>query len=106
MKILKWIPRILLMALVVWIATGIINYYLTRPSKPPEPPYYAIQTYSNDEFKVPSRIYFTKEFSYNDDGIPVAKGYWDYDGKDYHKHNSSIEFPQDIYGNIEVVRRE
>jgi hypothetical protein len=106
-KVIKWLPRIFLCGLVVWILSGVVGYYLNKPAAPPsvrDAPW-VIQTYSNDILRVPSRVYYATDVEIKQDGTPVAKTYWSFNGNNYKKHSGTIEFPVSIYGNISIKRR-
>ena len=81
--------------------------YFIRTGTPPsvkDAPW-SIQTYSVDEFRIPSRIYYAESIEYID-GSPVAKGHWwSLDGDSYKKHSGDKAFPVDLYGKVNIKRR-
>ncbi len=106
MKILfRWVPRLILIAIILFLFVGVIAY-LVKSDEPPsvkDAPW-AIQTYSNDEFRIPSRIFYAKEVEIID-STPIIKEYWSYDGAKYKHHKKDKAFPVDVYGNIGITRR-
>lgn len=103
---LLWAGRIVLGVFVLFILLG-VGAFIFRSNVAPavDNAPYAVQTYSNDADRIPSRIYYGEEFTYND-GIPTLTGtWWSYDGKKYHRHDGEKEFPADDYGQIDIIRR-
>jgi len=101
-----WVGRIIIILVVIFILLSAAAYFL-RTGEPPsvkDAPW-AIQTYSVDEFRIPSRIYYAEAIEYID-GYPVAqKHWWSFDGKNYKKHSGDKPFPIELYGNIDIRRR-
>lgn len=107
MKFLKkWFFRLILCGIVLIIIIGVIAYIANRSTIPPsvESAPWAIQTYSNDELKIPSRIYLAETVEIVD-GMAIATNYWRYDGKRYKRDRGDIVFPEELYGNIKITRR-
>jgi hypothetical protein len=102
-----WVGRVVVSILVIFLLISAAAYFF----KVPEPPsakdaQWGIQTYSNDQFRVPARIYYTNEIAVVD-GTPIAKNsWWSYDGKRYHKHQGDKPFPENEYGKIDIIRRK
>jgi len=105
-NIIKWAIRLLVVALLVMLIGGVYSYF-NPPGQPPSPDnaQWAIQTYSNDSMRIPSRIYYATTLDYQEDGTPVISGYWSFDGKNFHKQKGERSFPYNIYGDITVIRR-
>jgi len=107
-NIIRWFFRLVLLAVVVAVITGIAYYYLNKPAEPPklaEAPW-VIQTFSNDQYRVPSRFYFASTVTILKDGTPQATDWWSYNGKSYEKHEGMMLFPKSVYGNIDIKRRK
>ncbi len=109
-KVITWVVRgigflIALLILMGFISFAVSLFYL--PGKVPsvEDAPWAIQTYSNDSMRVPSRFYFSKQIT-QEEGDPVITGYWSFDGKKYHYHRGKKAFPIDLYGSIDIIKRE
>jgi len=66
---------------------------------------WAIQTFSNDDMRIPSRIYLAEKIRYDDDNTPIITNYWTYDGEKYIYHTGDKEFTKLLYGEIEVKKR-
>lgn len=105
-RILKWPVRIIGFAIIIFVIIGVVSFFL-RPGEAPSSikAAYAVQTYSNDELRIPSRIYLCNEVSYLDDGTPVISDYYTYDGKGWHKQRGSKEFPISLYGISDITKR-
>jgi len=106
MFIIKWIVRGIGVILVLMIVLGVISFLFRlgeAPSISKAP--WAIQTYSNDEMRIPSRYYYAESVDIID-GTPVITGYWTYDGKKYRHQRGDKAFPLAEYGNIDIVRRK
>ena len=107
MKLLfKWIPRLILSVIILFVVGGVVTYLINKTTELPsikDAPW-AIQTYSNDEFLIPSRIYFAEEVEIVD-GAPVITHYWNYDGERYKSHKGNKAFPEDVYGPVKITRR-
>ena len=66
---------------------------------------WAVQTYSNDEFRIPARIYFAEHIEIVE-GVPIMSGsWWTYDGKHYHRHSGEKPLTPDEYGPVNIIRR-
>ena len=106
-RIFKWIGRIIIGLIVLVLLLGALTWFQNKAMEPPsiEDAPWAVQTFSNDEFRVPSRIYYAETIERREDGTWVLINYWDYDGKRYHHHKAEKPFPLDLYGNIQIVRR-
>ncbi len=103
----RWVPRLILCGIVLFVLIGVVAYFINKPPEPPsiEDAPWAIQTYSNDELRIPARVYYAASMELRGD-TPVAIVYWDFDGKHYRKHGGEKVFPQNEYGNISITRRE
>ena len=102
----RWIPRVIVIVIALFLVISAFSYFL-RSSEPPsvEDAPWVIQTYSVDEFRLPSRYYYAESVEYIS-GAPVAKGHWwDFDGKNYHKHSEDRLFSLDEYGKVDIRRR-
>ena len=104
--IFTWIPRIILILIVAFLIISAYAFFL-HSNEPPsikDSPW-IIQTYSNDEFRIPSRYYYVESIEYID-GTPIAKNHWwSYDGEKYHKHSGDKPFSIDEYGKVDITRR-
>lgn len=102
----KWGKRLLILTILFFIAVGVISAFAT-PGEPPdaEKALWAIQTYSNDAMRIPSRVYYASTLEFDDAGTPIISNYWIFDGKEFHKQRGSKAFPSTDYGNIDIVRR-
>ena len=109
LKVVKWIFRILICVVVLYLIVGVTwNCIATRGANPPsvEDAPWVIQTYSNDEVRVPGRVYYASDVEILPDNTPVAKNpYWSYDGAKYHKVKEDRVFPVLEYGNVGIERR-
>lgn len=106
--IFSWGPRVFLCLLILFFLAGVVAYLINSTGEPPdrEEAPWALQTYSNDKFRIPSRIYYASDMEISEDGTPIAKApYWSYDGKNFKKHNEDKSFPQSDYGEIDITRR-
>ncbi len=107
-NIIRWFFRLVLLAVVVAVITGIAYYYLNKPSAPPvlaDAPW-VIQTFSNDQYRTPSRFYFASKVTIGKDGTPQATGWWSFNGKNYEKHDGTLLFDKSVYGNVDIKRRK
>ena len=105
MFIIKWIVRGIGIVVLLFIVLGVVSF-LNRPVEPPsvkDAPW-AIQTYSQDEQRIPSRIYYAVSIEYTDN-TPIIKDYWSFDGKKFIKQEGEKAFPPERYGDILIVRR-
>lgn len=103
---IKWSVRAIGVIAFLLLIAGVIGFFVqptVEPSAEKAP--WAIQTYSNDRFRLPSRIYIAENIEYKEDGTPAIKGYWTYDGKNFYHKRGEKEFPFDQYGKIDIVRR-
>jgi len=101
-----WVGRIIFGLFVIFLIISAIAYF-AKPGNPPsiDKASWVIQTYSNDEFKMPSRIYYAESLEYID-GVPVAKGkWWSFDGRSYHQHKGDKPFPVEEYGKVDIIKR-
>lgn len=103
----RWVLRIALILLVVPLVLGGLEQCHSVAEPPPsgQAPW-VVQTYisTDNVTRIPAHFYLGKEYGVFD-GVPVLKGYWEYDGNDYIYHEAIIEFPQSEYGAIDVLRR-
>lgn len=107
-NLIRSVFRIIIAGLVLMAITGILLYYLNRPATPPvltDAPW-VIQTFSNDQHRIPSRFYFVSKVTILEDGTPQATDWWSFDGKNYEKHDGVKLFPKSVYGNIDIKRRK
>ena len=107
-NVIRWFFRIVFLAVIVAVITGIAFYYLNKPATPPtlaEAPW-VIQTFSNDQYRTPSRLYLASKVTIGKDGTPQATDWWSYNGKSYEKHEGIVLFPKDIYGTVDIKRRK
>lgn len=101
-----WIGRIVLIVFIVFIIVSAIAFFQSS-NKPPsiEKAPFIVQTYTTDEFRLPSRYYYGESLEYVN-GNPVLKGsWWSFDGKNYHRHEGDITFSIEDYGKIDVIKR-
>lgn len=101
-----WLPRVIFIIIVLFLIISAISFFL-RPSEPPSAKTapWIIQTYSVDEFRMPSRYYYAENVEYIE-GTPVAKvHWWTFDGEKYHKHSGDKQFPIFEYGKVDIKRR-
>jgi len=100
--IIGWIFRIIVMLVVVFIGFGALAFFVNKDTAPPhiEKAQYAIQTYSSDNMKIPSRIYFTNDIVYNG-STPMVEEYWKFDGEKY----KLVKEPREFTELFTVVRR-
>ena len=99
--VIAWVARIAIGLLFLFILLGGIAFAVNK-SEPPSPDkaVYAIQTYSADGLKIPSRIYFTDEIVY-DGNLPVVTDYWKFDGENYKRIKNERIFTEPVT----IVRR-
>lgn len=101
-----WVRRIVLIAIVLYLVLGVVvfvvNNFNGMPSVKDAP--WVVQTYSNDDARIPGRFYIASKVEF-DGNTPKITSYWSYDGKRYHRHRGSKEFPVDTYGTVGIVRR-
>lgn len=106
-KVFKWISRLVVAGILVLMILGAANWFMNKTQQPPdvEKAPWVIQTYSFDEMRIPSRVYYAEELTILEDGTPVVVGYWKYDGRKFTHINDEKEFPIDIYGEIGITKR-
>jgi len=100
-----WLPRIVILALLLWIGLGALATCV-NPGEPPsvkDAPW-AIQTFSNDDMRVPARVYYAEKLE-TVNGVSVIAGYWAFNGEKFIKKKGSLAFPEILYGKITIVRR-
>ena len=105
---ITWIVRGIGCLFVLLIVVGIVSFFVsanlhTIPSIKAAP--WAIQTYSNDQWHIPSRIYLAERVTTDKNAIPTITTYWTYDGKKWYRHGGSMSFPIAEYGKIDIRRR-
>jgi hypothetical protein len=104
-SIFKWIPRVIVCVLILFVLTGVIAYWVNKPGDPPsakEAPW-AIQSYSDNVMKIPSRIYYAYDLeSKPDGGVKLLSPYWSYNGVKYNKQSK----PKDIAPPVDIIRRK
>ena len=101
---MKWASRVVTGTVLLFFLLSAVMCFM-QPGEPPETEW-GVQTYTNDQFRIPSRYYYGDSIEYID-GYPVLKGsWWSYDGKKYHKHKGDKEFPVSEYGKVDVIRRK
>ena len=100
---MKWILIIFLILLGVVLIIGGLGYLQLKSQTPPsvEDAPFAVQTYSQDDMKVPSRVYYPLDVKIIN-GHPIIKEYWSFDGSRYRKYNEEKELPE----NSKVIRRK
>ncbi len=102
----KIIIKLLLVLFVLFMLGGVISAIWQPGEEPsPEKAGWAIQTYSNDAFRIPSRVYLATEVKYLSDGTPQIKSYWTYDGKSWHHKSGEKQFPIMEYGKVTIKKR-
>lgn len=108
-KVVKRIVRIIICLGILYLIVGGVWFYFASKGgnlPPVEDAPWAIQTFSNDEMRIPGRIYYASDIEILPDNTPVAKApYWAFDGKDYYKVKEDKPFPEEDYGNISISRR-
>lgn len=107
-KVIGWIIRFIPVVVILTVIVSVAYYYLTKPAEPPplaEAPW-VIQTFSNDQYKIPSRFYFASKVEVLKDGTTQATTWWSYNGKGYEKHEGVILFSKEVYGNVDIKRRK
>jgi len=99
--IIGWVLRIGILLVGIFIFAG-VGAFLFDNSTPPSPDKaeFAIQTYSEDGQKTPSRVYYANEIVY-DGNLPVIEEYWVFDGEDYKQVKKQRIFTEPI----RIVRR-
>ncbi len=108
-RVITWIVRGISILIILLILGGVISFaasYFSRPAVAPsiDNAPWSIQTYSVDEMRVPSRIYYAESVG-QDGQTPVITNYWTYNGKKYYYHRGNKEFPVSEYGAIQIVKR-
>lgn len=98
----KWIVRVIGGFIILMLILGAVTFF-SHPDQPPtvDEAQYAFQTYSQDEFKTPSRIYFSNDVELVDNCPVIGPGYWDFTGKVYNYHKESKTLPE----NTKMVKR-
>ena len=106
MRLIRWLVRGVGVIVLLMLVAGVISF-IYKPGELPtsEKAEWAIQTFSNDELRVPSRIYLAQDIRYDEDNTPIITNYWTYDGADYKYNKGDKPFPFDLYGGIEVRKR-
>jgi hypothetical protein len=94
----KLIGLAVLVAIVGFIAFGVINY-LSKPQPPPD------ANQAPWEIQTSSRIYLGKEMQMVG-ADPALKGYWTLEGNRYQYHDNIIKFTHTLYGNVKIIRRK
>ena len=105
--LMKWIVRGIGLIIIIFIALGVFSFF-SQPGEPPtvaKAPWY-IQTYSNDEFHIPSRLHLAENVEFLDDQTPVITRYWSFDGANYKFNRGQLAFPVDVYGKIDINQRQ
>jgi len=99
--VFTWILRLVFLAVAVFFLFG-VGAFLFNDTEPPsaKKAQYAIQTFSTDDNKIPSRIYFANEITY-EGKIPSTPEYWWFDGENY-KH---IKKDRVFNEPTEIIRR-
>lgn len=102
-RVISWIVRGIGIFILLMVVTGTFAY-CARPGEAPaaDKAPYAFQTYSQDEMKIPSRIYYSKAVEMVDNCPVIGPGYWTFDGKGYNYHKGTMELPE----NTKVVIRK
>jgi hypothetical protein len=105
-NVLKWGGRLVLVIVIIFLIISVFAFFF-RPSIPPsvEKAPYVLQTYTNDQFRLPSRYYYGEAAEYIDGVLMLTGHWWNYDGKNYHKHKGDKPFPVDEYGKVDLRRR-
>ena len=105
-KIVKWISRLILCLVILFVLAGVTVYLVNKSSEKPsiEKAPWSIQTYSNDTYRVPSRIYYATDVDIVE-GVPVISNFWSFNGEKYKHEKVDREFPKEIYGDIIILRR-
>lgn len=100
------ILRILFVLLFLFLLSGIVSFFWNQSQEPSvDNAPWAIQTYTYVQDKsIPSRVYYGEEYAHVD-GEPALKGYWEYDGKNYHFNGDVKIFNKDDWGPVAVIRR-
>ena len=99
---MKYVFYIFIIGLVIVVAIGAVSFFYVKSLEPPsvEDAPYALQTFSQEDPIVPSRIYYASEVVIID-GKTILDTYWTIDGDKYKKHNGKKELPE----NTKVIRR-
>ena len=105
--VVTWVVRFIGLVVVLLLIAGTVSY--CQMGKQVEAPEiekapWAIQTYSNDEMRIPSRIYFAETLEY-DGNTPVIKNYYRLDGDNFVFVKGEKRFPLDQYGKLDISRR-
>jgi hypothetical protein len=101
----KWFSRGIFSLLVIFLILSAIASVKSCTAKQPDTEW-GIQTYTNDEFRTPSRCYYGDTLEYKE-GYPVLKNeWWSFDGNGYHRHHGDKEFTPLEYGIVDVIRRK
>jgi len=100
---MKYIFLIFLIIVVLVLAAGGIAYLDIKTKEPPsiEDAPWAIQTFSQDDMRIPSRYYFVAEVTI-EHGQPTMSEYWAFDGKRFKKYTDDKVLPPDS----KIVRRK
>ena len=107
-KVVQFLSRLVFLLIVVSIITGVVYYFLSKPGDLPtlEEAPWAVQTFSNDQYRMPSRFYLANKVDVTEDGTTRITTYWTFDGKGYNKHDGEKTFPKEIYGEVDIRRRK
>jgi len=105
--LVKWVVRGIGIIILILIIGGVVSFIMSQPSQAPDASkaQWAIQTYSNDALRIPSRVYFAESVQYDDDNTPVITNYWSFNGQDYKYTRGDKEFPLALYGKIDIIKR-
>jgi hypothetical protein len=67
---------------------------------------WAVQTYIRSGGQlIAGRVYYGREFS-SQEGEPAISGYWAFDGKGYDYHRGEIVFDEDLWGRVDIIKRQ
>src|SRR3990167_6461051 len=105
--IVIWVVRLIGIVFLLLLLGGVISFIMVSATESPsiDKALWAIQTYSNDAMRIPSRIYYAQKITYLEDGTPVIIGYWLLSGGKFKFVRGDKPFPIDQYGIIDVRRR-
>jgi len=93
-NVLKWIIRGIGLITILFILSGVLAF-LTRGCNTAAPGVdkanYSIQTYSQDELRIPSRIYYSQDIVIDGDYVFTKGYYWSFDGEKFIRHKNVLK---------------
>jgi len=106
-SLFKWIMRGVVCLIIIFLISGAIVWVIARGHEIPsvEKAPWAIQTYSPDLIKVPTRVYYVEALEIID-GVAVMSGFWYLKDGKYIYMDTDKPLPVAEYGEITILKRD